>query len=141
MVSCRKLWRRVDHKQLGLWSLVWLEIWEQLPSVGSLSYACWTSGEIPTKKVIQEIQCCPPFSELDTMVGHKPQAHSSCYCKQSRLSIVRSMNIISANQDQIKSNQGSGSGKFWLFPWTWDNWKLKQTNTFLFSNPKVCLTH
>ncbi len=147
MVSCRKLWfqlwRRVDHKQLGLWSLVWLEIWEQLSSVGSLLYACWTTGAIPTKKVIQTMQCCPPFSELETMVGHKPQqAHSSCYCNADSLHCALNEYYLSKSRsDQIKSNQGSGSSKFWLFPWKRDNWKLKTNQHFsIFKSPIVSHT-
>jgi len=73
-------------------------------------YACWTTGAIPTKKVIQTMQCCPPFSELDTMVGmvgHKAtgpqlmllQAIQTLYC------VLNEYYLSKSRSDQIKSRE------------------------------------
>jgi hypothetical protein len=53
------------------------------------------------------------------------------------------MNIIAANQDQIKSNQikGAAAASFDSFLGNEMIESLKQTNTFLFSNPQLCRTN
>jgi hypothetical protein len=68
-------------------------------------------GEFQQKKLFKQSNVVHPSLSLTPWwaTSHRPTAHATA---STRLSIVRSMNIISPNQDQIKSNQGSGSSKF-----------------------------